>query len=214
MLASGQVVPARIGGEIGVLADMGDEVACVAVVEADASSRPLTSTDRILPPLVCVHPVVLGPGDMAGDSGPGGRPKKGHAFGPLGNRKKVGRGQQVVEENLQPTVKQRRTGDVALVPSRAPEVLVHLHVKQEGPRDLVQPDPLDGPEEVTVLERVAEHRLKPIIEVAIVRKERGLEVGGVDVIKPSRHIRNTVNVRQADLSAAMKFTPGVNLIGT
>ena len=107
MPASRQVLPARIGREVDVLADMGDQVSRLAVVEADAPPGPLPLTHGVLPPLVRVHPVVTRLRDVTGDPRAGGRAKKRHSLRALRYGEEVRRGQQVVEEYLQAPVQQR-----------------------------------------------------------------------------------------------------------
>ena len=205
VLAVRQVVPARIGGEVGVVLDVGGEVPRLGVVEADAAAGPLAAPHRVLPPFVGVHPVLAGRGDVAGDARPGGRAQERHALGALRDGEEVRGGQQVVEEDLQAAVEQRRTGDVALLAPRRPQTPVHLHVEQVGARNLVHQDALDGLEIRAVLEGLAEDRFQPFVEVAVVGEERGPEVGPVNVAEPGGRFDPVVVAHQPHLAAAVQF---------
>ena len=120
VLALRQVVPSRIGGEVGVFADMSNEVSGCAVVKTEAAAGPFAAAHGILPPLVGIHPVVAGLGHVTGDPRAGGRAKEGHPFGSLGDGKQVGGGQQMVQKDLQCPIEQGRTRDVALFSTCCP----------------------------------------------------------------------------------------------
>ena len=212
VLAVRQVVPAWIGGEVGVLADVGDELTRFAVVETDAPPGSLAATDGVLPPLVSIHPVVAGFRHVAGDPRPAGRTQERHAFGPLRNGEQIGGGQQVIQEYLQAPVDQRGTRDIAFLPARSPQALVHLHVEQIGPGDAVRPDAPDGSEERTVLEGLAQDRFEALVEVAIVREIRGSEAGGVDIRQPARHARDAVLAGRTNLAAAVQLALAVDVV--
>ena len=132
VLAVRQIVPARIGGEIGVLADMGNEIPSLGVVEADAASRPFAAAHGVLPPFVRIHPIVAGLGDMARDPRPGRPAKESHAFGALRYGEQIGGGQQVIQKDLEPPVEQGRARDVALLTPSGPQAFVHLYIEKVG----------------------------------------------------------------------------------
>ena len=212
VLAVGQIVPAGIGREVRVLADVCDELPRFAVVEADAAAGPLPATDGILPPLVRVHPVVAGFRYVTGDPRPAWRTNERHAFGPLRYGKEVGGGQQVIQEYLQAPVEQRRARDVALLPARRPQPFVHFHVEQKGPGHSVHPDAPHGSEEGTVLEGLAQDRFQTFVEVMTFRQIRGLEVSGIDVVQPPRHAHGVAVAHESYLAAAVQHALRLDLV--
>ena len=193
---------------------MGDEVTGGAVVEADAAARSLAAPNRVLTPLIGVHPVVAGLRDMAGNAGAGGRTQERHLFRPLRDRKEIGGGQQVIQEYLQPAVEQRRTGDVALLGACRPQPLIHLDIKQIGLGQVVHQDAPDRPEIRAVLECLAQDRLQALVEILVVSENGRLEAIGIYVCQSGRHAERRIAAQHAHLPAAVDLAPGVDLVGT
>ena len=213
VLAVRHVVPARVGGEVGVLVDVGDEVPGLAVVEADAAAGAFAEVHRVLAPFVHVEPVLGGLRHVAGDARRTRRPDERHALGPPRHGEQIGPLQEVEQEHLQPPVEQGRTRDVALLPAGRPQRFVHLDVDEIGPGHGVDQHPLDGSKLGTVLERFAQDGVEAFVEVALVGDDRGCEPAPVEVRQPHRHVQRRAGARPPDLSPAVELAPRIDVVG-
>ena len=150
---------------------------------------------------------------MTGDARRARRPDERHALGSSRHREEVGPLQEVEQEDLQPPVEQRRTRDVALTPAGRPQRLVHLDVDEIGTRRGVDQHPLDRPEVGAVLERLAQHGVEALVEVAVVGDDGGCESASVEIRKPHRHLHRRCGARPPDLAPAMQLALRVDVVG-
>ena len=74
----------------------------------------------MLPPLVCIHPIFTGFGDVTRDSRAGRRANERNAFGPLRYGEEVSGIEQVIKKYLQAPVEQGGTRDITLFSTRRP----------------------------------------------------------------------------------------------
>ena len=207
VLAVRHVVPARVGGEVGVLVDVDDEVSGLAVVEADAAAGAFAEVHRVLAPFVHVEPVLDGLRHVTDDARRTRRPDERHALDSPRHGQEVGPLQEVEQEDLQPPVEQGRTRDVALLPAGRPQRFVHLDVDEIGPGLGVDQYPLDGSKVGTVLERLSQDGVEAFVEVALVGDDRGCEPAPVEIRQPHRHVQRRAGSRPTDLAPAMELAP-------
>ena len=212
VLAVRTFVPTRVGIERDVGVDAQHQVAGVAVVEADAATGAFAAPFRELALLVDVGPVGILL-HVAGQARSGRRAQERHAHGTPRHGEDVGGAQQVVEEDLQTAVEQRRVGDVALFAAVRPQPLVHLHVEQVVGGGVLPQDALDVAEVGPVLEGFAQAGVDTFVEVALAHVVVGLEGAGVDVRQPRRHVHGIIGAHQAQGAARVQFALGVHVVG-
>ena len=211
MLAVQQVVPFRIGGEVRVLTDVGDEFAGGAVVETDAATGSLATTDGELPPFISIHPVFTGFGDVTRDSRAGRRANERDAFCPLREGEKIGGRQQMIQKDLQAPVEQGRTGHVALLSTRRPQPLIHLDVDKKSSLR-IQANAPDGPEEGTVLEGLAQNRFQAFVKILVVSQIRASKTAGIHIAQPDRHTRRHLAAHPPHLAAAVQLALRLDVV--
>ena len=203
VLAVRDVAPARIAVEGVILSDVGEQLPCIGVVEAEPPDVQLAERLVVLAPLVHVEPVAR-IDEKAGDA----RPRRGaherNVARPLRHGEEVGQAHQVAQENLQPAVGKRGVEEISLLAAGRPQFLVDLDFEQHVRRTRVHLDPLDAAELGPELEGIPDDRFNLVVELLSRREGRGIEIGSEEIVQRRKGVDCMVFIHAPHPSAAVQ----------